>query len=327
MRLRSSSVRLIVAILLCVTGLNLTGCSFLRHPRKFCTVWDEKKLQDASRALQKGDLDKAEDLVQDVLRRSPHNDEARRRIIEMYLQQDRLGEALEQMELAIKLSPDDCQIYCNLAALLMEQNRARDARKIIDLALRMEPANPRLLLMKGKLLEQDHNPVDAQEIYYRLLEVDRENAEALFRLARLSLENNNPTQSLPLLRQVIQHSETSAERRSEAEDLLATAYARTERWQQAAAVLEQHFCEKTPGPDDLYRLGYAQYRCGNIDGAKATLQQLRELDPKSKAVVALTEQVGSHGDQLLRTAAHQGEDARMTGYTPILGGIETLSGK
>jgi len=239
-------------------------------------------------ALEGGDFSKAETLARDVLRRSPQNVDARRRLIQIYLKQGRVDEAIEQMRLTLELTPDDCQGYCDLAELMLQSQRTEEATRLIEMALRLEPAHLQLLLMKGTLLEASHDWSGAQEVYYRILEQDRENGEVLLRLARISLAQKQPEQALPLLRQLLALPDLNPEQHRAAEASLARAYSLANRWDQTAEVLSQQQGETgSPDPDLLYRLAYAHYRAGQWEKARSTLSELQKIAPNNESTVQL----------------------------------------
>ena len=75
--------------------------------------------------------------------------------------------------------------------------------------------------------------------------------------------------ALPLLRQVLQSPDLEPDSHLHTQKLLALAYGRSARWEQAVAVLEALHCESTPEAESLRQLAYAQKKAGLIAASPA----------------------------------------------------------
>lgn len=255
------------------------GCSRFSPMMCHTTARQQRKLDEARDLLQEEKWEKAEGIISDVIRQSPTNIDGRKLLVTMYLEQGRLDEAIAEMHRVLQLDPRETEVLTELAMLLMERQRYAEAESVIDQALTYEPHHPPLLMMQAELRERRGADRDALASYYRVLASNPEDPQANLRIACIEMRRGKHEQAIPILRQIAQNQNISPEIADTAQEHLATAYAERQRWTDACRVLSDLTAGRACPHELLYKLAYAQFRSGQTNEGKKSLEKFLAQAP------------------------------------------------
>lgn len=264
------------------------------------TARQQRKLDEARDLMSENKYQKAEGITLEVLRYAPSNIDGRKLLVTMYLEQGRIDQAIQEMRRILQLNPEETETLTELAMLLIERHRYPDAETVIDQALLVDPDNLQLLLLQGEVRERRGADRDALATYYRILGNDPENPQAILRLASIEMRRGRAEQAVPLLRQLAMSSEGSPEILREARLSLVDAYAKRERWDEAASLLGEIAGGEALSNDLQYKLAYVRFRAGLSNEARQSLAEFLARAPHDPRGLELA---GQFAPSLLDPAA------------------------
>ena len=131
---------------------------------------NSNELIRAARALQAGDLARAEMLCRNYLRQKPRDVAAIRMLADIGMRCGRLDEAETLLRYCLELAPEFHPARFSYAELLFGKLRYGKALGEIEAALAAEPGEPSYLLLKGAILAQSGRVDEALELFDRVLE-------------------------------------------------------------------------------------------------------------------------------------------------------------
>lgn len=262
---------------LTLTLLQLTGCAWWSEYRD-SFAYAQGLYRQALEQESNGRRSEAERLLRQSIESNPEDPEPRWELARILLETGQTPAALEELRYLVKAYPDDSRGYITLARTLMSRKRLDDAALLIDLAIRLDCRATEALLLRGQIASARGDTVLAEETYHQILLQERENAEARLELARLNLAEGENRSVAAFLRETLAEVPLNQSQAGDAHWLLGTAYARDERWSEAASSLALGLPAQATR-EQRYQLAYACFRAGNPARAKEEILHVLRLNP------------------------------------------------
>lgn len=247
---------------------------------------------EARHAEDRGETERAEQLLRRAVKSDPENCETRRELCEILIRKGSLEDAGVQLRRVIEQNPDDPRGYVQLAQTLYQRGKITDADLVLDLALDLDPNNADSLWLKGRIEEFRNRPEQALERYHRILQSSPEHVETRMRIAAIQLQYGHADQAAAMLRSVLDRQQLEPTQRVAATWQLGSAYAQAGRWTEAAGLLNSVAGQRPMRADDWYGLAFANYRAGELGqaqrAAQFALQSQRDYAPAQKLLSQLS---------------------------------------
>lgn len=125
-------------------------------------------LQEAKAALEKGDVQKADQLCRNQLQTNPNDVWALRLLAEVGIRINAFGDAKNILESAVELEPDFHDARSLLANVLSYLNEYEEALEHLDILAEKRPGNPNNGAIKAKVLAELNEYETSLEIYHNL---------------------------------------------------------------------------------------------------------------------------------------------------------------
>jgi tetratricopeptide (TPR) repeat protein len=267
------------------------GCAQMRsqlsHRSSECT----QLCEEARLAREQGRKAQADQLLDAAIQKRPKDTETQLQLADELWTSGRQLAAAETMQRIVAERPDDAPLALRLAQMEFEIGRTETAQSALSAALRMDPEHPEAIRLQAKLEEQRGDDAVALATYHHLLRVAPDDFDAQLRLAHLHLKRGQADRAAPLLRSALEHPYATAVQRAEAEWQLGLAYARMDRWADAAESLQTAARSRKCAAEDWYRVAYAQSQIGNHEAAFDSLSQALRLEPNHLAARDLARQI------------------------------------
>lgn len=251
----------------------------------------EEFATEARHAEGRGETERAEQLLRRAVQSDPQNCEARRELCEALVRKGSLEAAGEQLRRVIEQNPDDPRGYVQLAQTLYQRGKVTDADLVLDLALDLDPNNTESLWLKARIEEFRNRPEQALDLYHRILQTSPDHVETRLQIAAIQLQNGRVDQAAAMLRAVLDQQQIESGQRSAAMWMLGGAYARGERWPEAANLLTSAAQQRPMRAEDWYRVAYTCYRAGEFplaqQAAEAALQSQGDYAPAQNLLAQL----------------------------------------
>ncbi|MDA7978685.1 MAG: tetratricopeptide repeat protein [Pirellulales bacterium] len=266
-----------------------------------CTTWwnkgpiDEPLLQSrqltmqATYARDRGDSDKAEELLTAAVNACPEDADAHFELAELLWQRQRAVEALAMFDRALQISPKDHLLWIRRGELQRELGMHAAARTSADQGLNLAPDYAPGWLLRARVARGFGNSPEAIHYYQRALGLTPDAPETLFELAQVQwnlAKRGGPDAKTRLqmalastqrLLNILPTEATSADHFALHGAIcgdLGRFEASLNSWLAAA--------ERAPqAPHILFQLAEAQLRTGNPADALRTATHARNLDPGS----------------------------------------------
>ncbi|MBI5756975.1 MAG: tetratricopeptide repeat protein [Planctomycetales bacterium] len=222
----------------------------------------------ARHADDRGESERAEQLLRRAVQSDPQNCEARRELCEILVRNGSLEAAGEQLRRVIEQNPDDPRGYVQLAQTLYQRGKVTDADLVLDLALDLDPNNTDSLWLKARIEEFRNRPEQALDLYHRILQSSPDHVDTRLQIAAIQLQNGRTDQAAAMLRAVLDQQQMESSQRISATWMLGCAYARGERWPEAAGLLTAAAQQRPMRSEDWYRVAYTCYRAGEFSQAR-----------------------------------------------------------
>ena len=140
-------------------------------------------LADAQQFLQMGQLDRAIDLLCQLLGRDPNHAVAHAMLALALVEQGRLHAARHEASLALSQAPNEPFCLYAAANVAMVRLEFRIAHEFLDNALALEPENPHFLAARGRLGILEQRWPEAQEAFEAALAIEPDLIDALVGLS------------------------------------------------------------------------------------------------------------------------------------------------
>ncbi len=183
------------------------------------------------------------------------------RMSKILVQQGRLEEVRESMQRLRRNDPDNAvEIYLIEGQILSDLTLYSEAWQLYDQALAIHPDNEDLLYSRALTAEKNDRLDLAEQDMRRILEIDPENVRALNALGY-------------------------------------TLADRTDRYEEAFEFIQRAYARKPDDPAIIDSMGWVNYRLGNLEEARAYLQQAWEMTRDGEIGAHLGEVMWMQGDR------------------------------
>lgn len=144
----------------------------------------------ANVAARMGDIDRAQDLLEQVLNIKPENDAAARTYIALLQKSGNVKKAVEWLENALKDREDDFNLRMAYARLLTDAKRFDDAREQFEMLSVNAPNNVDVLYALGLLYLQVNKLDDAERYFSQLSKLKKRVFDSNYYLGRIAEERD-----------------------------------------------------------------------------------------------------------------------------------------
>ena len=208
---------------------------------------------EASTLIALGRLNEAQDIINEILRREPHNREALFVAAELDIARGRAGDAVRRYREAARRFPDDRRVLVSLALVLGSMGDMDSARAYIDRALRQHAGDFRVYYYAAYLASRAGRITEGIEYAETALH---------FR------PGFNPARSL-----------------------LASLRFRAGQYEEAARLADQLIAVRRTDSQAWYLKGIAYTRMGRYAEAQALLSTAADIDPHNEFIRAALEEL------------------------------------
>jgi len=291
-------------VLACAAGCQGKG-------RKAAAQRETSRLVDqAQSAAEQGDVGRAEKLLSAAVAADPSDCETRLQLSELLQEHGSLADAMAHLERAAQQNPEDPRAFVLLARILFDRQQTALADRHAERALELDPHLVQAIVLRGQVAELQGDPDTALRYYYEALAIEPDRAEPRFLAARQLYERGSVEQAAPLLRRLLEESPVCGRHEGDAWWLLGQCYARQERWRDAALALAAGIEQRDPSGTDWKDLAYAQFRSGEIQAARSSLDVAFKLSPEDPEVNTLRRAVEQAASPGIRLSEGQEADRR-----------------
>lgn len=276
---RSASVyRKLIVVLLAV--LIASGCSAIRRrgpvPEDVATC--RELTQQGVAAMELGDWQQAEKLLQSAVEASPVDATTRHHFAEVLWHRHATDEALLQMEAAVRLDATDASLVVRSGEMLLETGATEKALARADQAIGLNPKLASAWALRGRVYarlgETDRALADLQ----RSLQFAPDGNDVLMDIATLYRQRGQHDRCLTTLHHLLDTYQAGEEPQL-ALWMEGLALADLGRPQQAAERLAAANKRGAPNADILYYLAQAEWASGRPEAATVAAQQALAANP------------------------------------------------
>lgn len=246
------------------------GCATLRRQRAASdTVAACRQLsREGIAALERGDSQRAQALLEEAVSASPSDVDARRQLAEVLWQAGSRQEAAVHMEAAVRLDERHASTVVRSGEILLALGAVDKALVRAERAIALDPTLASAWTLRGRVFRRQGDNDRALADLHQALRFNPHAPDALLEVAELQYQLGRPQRALASV-QYLLDSYTPTEQPQRALWLQGLAYQAVDRRQDAVASL---YAASTQGPADpelLYQLARAQSAAG--DPAAAAL--------------------------------------------------------
>jgi tetratricopeptide (TPR) repeat protein len=287
---------LVVAVCLVGTtvALGTPGCAtFGRRSRAAAAIEEGRDFsRQGASAMQSGQWQQAEDLLQKGIDASPDDAELRRQLAEVLWQRGAVDEAMLQAAAAMRLKPDDATLTVGAGEMALASGAHEAALERAEDAIRLDPRLASAWALRGRAFRQMNQPERALADLQRSLVLGPDNAAILFELATMYRERGDHARCLT----TVHHLHDTYSPGEEPQSMLlleGLTLIELQRPLQASDVL---FTATRRGPanaDVFYHLAQAQSAAGQREAAETALQQALAIDATHQPSRALLAQLAA----------------------------------
>ncbi|MDP9054055.1 MAG: tetratricopeptide repeat protein [Acidobacteriota bacterium] len=232
-------------------------------------------------------VNKAIDLYRQAMKTDPSSPYIAEELTEFYVQTGQLEKALQEADNLLKANPGNTDARRILARVYSRQigdpeqgrvdqamlkNAIEQYRKIAD----QEPKDSESLSMLAKLYRVSKDEDAAEKVYKQVIALDPNDAEALTGLAMVYADRGDIPNAIPLLKQAV---EKNPDPRTVV--MLAEFYEQVKDFSSAAETMKQALALTNGNSKVLAALANDLYAAGRTDEALAVFRQLAADDPKN----------------------------------------------
>jgi predicted O-linked N-acetylglucosamine transferase (SPINDLY family) len=314
-----------------------------------------RKLEQAHRQLQNGDVDAAAALCEDVLRRAPRNPDALWLLGTARLMVDRVQEAVPLFERALAAVPNHgaalenlglahlmrgdyanaeavlrkaaaipaapASVVMRLGLALLHQDRHTQAVHELERALQLDPSNMDARVSLGRAYAAQARWADAAREFECVLARLPHHADTLYNLGVVSFQQGAFDRARALFEQCL----SQAPAHIEARERHAAACLSLGRFREAAAGLRAVVASQPANAGATLALAEAGFQCGAVDEALDDAVRARDLDPAQSGPYSLIGQIHHVRGELDRAVKALDEGYSRTGADPLLGALVHLT--
>lgn len=239
---------------------------------------------DAEALLQQGNLQRAEERLQEELRQNPSRPEGYGLLGLVYTAEKNYADALAAFQQGLKLDPKSTGIRNDMGNLYVLQGNLDQAEKEFREVLRLNPADPDGNYNLGLVLLARQHPADAALYFQR---VHPSTIASRFNLTKAYLESGKTAAGLQSAKELSAQNKDNVQLHFTLGVLLATEkqnHAAQFELEQAEALQPQAF-------EILHNLGGIYLQNGQLAKAEVMLQRALKLQPDSAETLYLLGQV------------------------------------
>ena len=212
--------------------------------------------------MERGDWQRAEELLSQAVRTCPSDPDARRRYAETLWHRGASREAITQLETAGHQATEDAEIAVRIGQFYLASGRLEEARKAADRALDLDPKLAAAWALRGKTLEMTGALKPALADYQRSLGYEPESAEVQLHIAELYRRLGQPDRALVTLHSLID-SNPPGEEPQNLLYLQGLALSALGRYNDAVESYTLAMQRGRPTAEILYRLAEAELSSGH----------------------------------------------------------------
>jgi tetratricopeptide (TPR) repeat protein len=228
-------------------------------------------------AMELGQWQLAELLLQQAVGASPDDAQARRALAEVLWKRGAAAEALSQMTDALRAQPDDARLAVRAGEMAMSMGNRQAALDFAEQAIRLDPQLAPAWALRGRVFWQLDEPDRALADLTRALEFAPASADVLLDLAVIYRERNEPSRCLTTLHH-LHDAYPPGEEPQGSLVLEGLSLLDLGRPHQACDALLAATRREPANAQVLYYLAHAQYSAGRYNEATAAVQQALALD-------------------------------------------------
>ena len=278
----------VLALLFALCALSPLGCRSLQRqgpvPKSVATC--RHLQQQGVSAMERGDWQRAEELLSQAVRACPVDSDARARYAETLWHRGAAQDAITQLEEAGRLSGDDAAIAIRSGEFYLTAGQIENARRAAERALDLEPKSAAAWALRAKTDEAAGDLRPALADYQRSLGYEPDNPEVLLQVAEVYRRLNQPERALVTLQRLID-SHPPGEEPQQLLDLQGRALTALGRYDDAIESFKLANERGRPTADILCRAAEAELLAGRINNSQMAARQALALDPSHSGSRAL----------------------------------------
>jgi len=263
------------ALALCVAGCRLPG---REGPVSRSLVTSRQFCQQGVSAIERGQWERAEELLAQAVKTCPFDPDARRHYAEALWHRGQREQAVRELEEASRLAVDDATLHVLLAEKRLAIGDIELARQSAQHAIDLEPNLAGAWAVRGRVSRASGRPSEALADYHRALGLTPDDRTIQLEIAELYRELNQPRRALAALHSLADSYSVGKEPQ-QVLYLQGLAYEALERWDDAAESFSAAAVRERPTPEILFRLGQAELFAGRPAQAQAAVREALALDP------------------------------------------------
>ena len=274
---------LLVAMTLLGAGCRLPGregpvSESLVTSRQFC--------QQGVAAGERGQWQRAEELLSEAVRTCPSDPEARRHYAEALWHRGQREEAVAELEEATRLAVDNAESHVLLAEKRLAMGELELAGRSAQLAIDVDPKLAGAWFMRGRVRRAAGRAKQALSDYHRALGLAPNDPTTLLEIAEVYRELNEPQRALAALYRLAD-SYPPEEEPQQVLYLQGLAYGAVNRWDEAAESFSAASTRERPTPEILFRLAEAELHAERPVQAVTAAREALAEDPQHQPARAL----------------------------------------
>ena len=241
-------------------------------------------------AIERGEWQKAEELLGAAIKSCPVDAEARRRYAEALWHRGDTAAAMGQLEEAARLSPDRPELAIRMGEIYLALDRWENARRAADQALAVDCRNAAAWSLRARAAQGAGDLRQAMADFQRAIGYQPNDPVVLEQLAELYRKMGQPERALTALQRLID-SYTPGEEPPRALHLQGLALTALGRHDSAIESFDLAVHRGGTSPDLLCHLAEAEFAAGRRAEAQRTVEQALAIAPGHRAGQALAEKM------------------------------------
>lgn len=273
--------KLLCHALVCCT---LAGCqTFARRGPVPKEVQSCRELSAAGMAaMDRGDWQQAEKLLDSAVRTCSLDAEARRRYAEVLWHRGDADAAMNQLEEAARLCPDKPELAIRMGEIYLSLDRWQNARRAADQALAIDHSNPSAWSLRAQANQAGGDLHQAMADYQRALTYQPSDPATLEQLAELYRRMGQPERALTALQTLID-TYPPGDEPPRALHLQGLALAALGRHDAAVESYDLAIRRGGPSPDLYCHLAESELAAGHGEQAESAVEKALAMAPQHAA--------------------------------------------
>jgi len=247
-------------------------------PASRSVIQSRQLSQQGVAALERGQWDRADELLAEAVRACPSNPDARRSYADARWNRGQRKEAIAELETARRLAPDNAAIHVRLAEMQLAMGQTETGLKSAQRAIDLEPKLASAWVVRAQIMRAAGNPSQALADALRAVSYAPDDRTIPCQVAAFYLELNQPQRALAIV-QGLADRYSPGDEPQEVMYYQGLSYLALARYDDAAESLTAAARER-PTAEILCRLAQAQWAAGRAAEALAAAEKATALDPK-----------------------------------------------